>query len=74
LNKESISKFKNLKSQDLQILSGERGSRLLKKSVDISNHNHNFSLFNNNLNSILNSFSENLHNSQNNLFDFARLN
>jgi hypothetical protein len=50
-NKESVSKFKNLKSNDLQLLSSERNVRLLG-NYNSTNYNHNFSKYSNNVSSI----------------------
>jgi hypothetical protein len=50
-NKESLSKFKNLKSNDLQLLSSERNPRLLG-NFNTTNYTQNFSKNDNNFNSI----------------------
>jgi hypothetical protein len=50
-NKESVSKFKNLKSNDLQLLSSERNTRLLG-NYNSTNYTHNFSKYNNDVSSM----------------------
>jgi hypothetical protein len=50
-NKNELSKFKNLKSNDLQFLSGERNVRLLGLN-NSNSFNHNFSPENSNFSSL----------------------
>jgi hypothetical protein len=50
-NTDDLFKFKNLKSQDLQILGGERNSRLLNNILNETNSNINFRSQNNYLTS-----------------------
>jgi hypothetical protein len=46
-NKEGLSKFKNLKSDDLQLLSSERNPRLLG-NYNSNTYTHNFTKYGNN--------------------------
>ena len=73
-NKESVSKFKNLKSNDLQLLSSERNVRLLG-NYNSPNYNHNFSKYGNDASSI-NEQLKNLHSTtnQNSLYTLSKLN
>jgi hypothetical protein len=57
-NKESVTKFKNLKSNDLQLLSSERNTRLLG-NYNSTNYSHNFSKYNNDVSSISNKLAIN---------------
>lgn len=67
-NKNEFSKFKNLKSNDLQFLSNERNTRLLGTS-NSNSFNHNFSAESTNFNSLWSSvYNQQVGTPQNNIY------
>ena len=73
-NKEGLSKFKNLKSDDLQLLSSERNPRLLG-NYNSNTHTHNFTKYGNNQESITSNL-QNLNTGQDqyNVYGLSQLN
>jgi hypothetical protein len=72
-NKQELGKFKNLKSNDLQLLSNERNIRLLG-TLNNSNHTHNFSVTDNNMTSITdNTYQARVGTSQNTFYNLSAL-
>lgn len=73
-NKELVPKFKNLKSDDLQLLSSERNPRLLG-NYNSSAYTHNFSKHENNLTSANENYqTSNVGTNQNNMYNLSQLN
>jgi hypothetical protein len=72
-NKQELGKFKNLKSNDLQLLSNERNTRLLG-TLNSLNHTHNFAITDNNLTSLNQNLSQSkIGTSQNSLYSLSAL-